>query len=160
MVLEDTFYVKDSKLFWKIDPWGRGQKDTEAGFTDQRGYRRVKYKQKTYFVHRLIYELCVGPIPEGYEVDHKNLDPSDNSLDNLRLATASQNTSNRRRFSNNTTGYKGVTLHKQTGKYVAHIRVQGKRIHLGLHETVEKAFAAYIEAAKLYQKDFANIEGK
>lgn len=160
MNLEEVFYVKEGKLFWKIDPWGKGQKDTEAGFTDARGYRRVTYKQKTYFVHRVIYTLCVGSIPEGYEVDHKNRDPRDNSLENLRLATPSQNTSNRRLFSNSTTGYKGVCLHKQTGKYVAHIRVQGKRLYLGLHETIEEAFAAYTKAADFYQKEFANIEGK
>ena len=33
------------------------------------------------------YELFVGPIPDGYNIIHKNKIRSDNSLANLRLAT-------------------------------------------------------------------------
>jgi hypothetical protein len=37
---------------------------------------------------RWLWERDHGPIPEGYEVHHKNLDHGDNSLDNLELVTA------------------------------------------------------------------------
>lgn len=35
-----------------------------------RGYGKVTIKGRNYLVHRLVYEVLVGPIPEGYEVDH------------------------------------------------------------------------------------------
>lgn len=35
------------------------------------GYGYAHYDKKDHLVHRLIYTLCVGPIPEGYEIDHK-----------------------------------------------------------------------------------------
>ena len=43
---------------------------------------------------------------------------------------------------NNSTGIKGVCLHKQTGKYRAYIVLRGRQISLGLHDTVEEAAQA------------------
>lgn len=34
------------------------------------GYGRISWKCKTVPAHRVVYELLVGPIPEGFEVDH------------------------------------------------------------------------------------------
>ena len=36
-----------------------------------RGYGRLKRHAKRYQAHRLFYELLVGPIPDGHELDHK-----------------------------------------------------------------------------------------
>lgn len=153
------FSYDGADLYWKVKPKGKVQVGMKAGFLDQRGYLRVKYQQKTYRAHRVIYELCVGPIPEGCEVDHIDRDPSNNRLENLRVATPSQNACNRGLFTNNTTGLKGVHLSKKTGKYLAYITVGGERVHLGTHETKEEAFEAYKEAARAYHKKFSNIEG-
>jgi hypothetical protein len=154
----EIFFFDGEDLYWKIDPCKRSQKGCVAGFTDSRGYRRVKFKQKAYFVHRIIYEIYHGNIPDGYEVDHIDRNPSNNRIENLRLATPSQNACNRGLFSNSSTGLKGVSLHKQTGKYSSGIRSGGKRTHLGLYTTKEEAFEAYKEAAKNYHQDFANME--
>lgn len=42
--------------------WKRGK--TRAG------YGTIGYFGKTYYTHRLSYELMVGPIPDGLELDH------------------------------------------------------------------------------------------
>lgn len=42
-------------------------------------------------VHRAMWEAFNGPIPEGMEVNHKNLDRADNRLDNLELLTHREN---------------------------------------------------------------------
>jgi len=42
-------------------------------------------------VHRLVYETFVGPIPEGFVVDHINDIKDDNTLENLQLLTPSEN---------------------------------------------------------------------
>lgn len=44
--------------------------------------------------HRIIWEAFNGKIPEGYMVDHINRDKRDNRIENLRLATRSQNAHN------------------------------------------------------------------
>lgn len=51
---------------------------------------------KTFVVHRLVWEAFNGPIPAGYEVDHKDNDPENNRLDNLQLLTHSEN--NKKKF--------------------------------------------------------------
>ena len=45
--------------------------------------------------HRLIWEEAYGPIPSGMQIDHINGIRTDNRLENLRLATNQQNSSNR-----------------------------------------------------------------
>jgi len=40
------------------------------GYKTELGYGRYWYGKKQVMVHRLAYELCVGNIPEGLELDH------------------------------------------------------------------------------------------
>jgi hypothetical protein len=42
-------------------------------------------------VHRAMWEAFIGPIPEGLEINHKNLDRADNRLANLELVTHREN---------------------------------------------------------------------
>lgn len=105
-------------------------------------------------VHRLVFEAFNGPTPPGYEVDHANGDAADNRLVNLRLATKSQNTMNRGLLRVNTSGAKGVAFDRRARKWRAYITVRRRRIHLGMHETVESAAAAYAEAARRLHGEF------
>jgi len=47
--------------------------------------------QKTYQVHRFIWECFNGVIPDGKEIDHINNDKEDNRLCNLQLVTHQKN---------------------------------------------------------------------
>lgn len=47
---------------------------------------------------------------------------------------------------NNTSGVKGVSFHKRSGKYMAYITLAGKRHYLGLFGTIEEAARARREA--------------
>lgn len=75
---------------------------------------RVKYKKKTYMVHRIIYEIHYSEIQEGFVIDHINRDPSDNRIENLRAVPYAINSRNKRISKNNKTGLTGV--HKGTDK--------------------------------------------
>ena len=55
-------------------------------------YYRDKKETRTVSLARLIYVAFIGDIPEGYVVDHKNGQSLDNSLENLRLLSRSDNT--------------------------------------------------------------------
>ncbi len=46
-------------------------------------------------VHRLVYEAFVGKIPDGMEIDHKDENPKNNHISNLRCVTHVQNQFNR-----------------------------------------------------------------
>lgn len=56
------------------------------------GYLQVSTsKSRQFLSHRVIWETFYGEIPVGYEIDHINTDRLDNSLNNLRCVTRSQN---------------------------------------------------------------------
>ena len=137
------------KLVWKVNQ-GRAVKCQAAG-TATGTHIAVTYKRTSYPVTTLIWLLVYGRKPlEGMVIDHKNQNPKDNRIDNLREITHSQNLQNRGAQVNNALGIKGVCYHKASGKYLAYISVDKVRIHLGLHLTPSAASAAYTAAAEKY----------
>lgn len=48
-------------------------------------------KAKCFSLHNLVWTTFVGPVPEGYEINHMDENPSNNRLDNLNLLTHKQN---------------------------------------------------------------------
>ncbi len=93
--------------------------------------------------HRAAWLLTYGEWPKG-QIDHINRDPSDNRIENLRLASHSQNVANRARRDG-----QGVVFcpRSKSRPYRAFIGHDGKRIELGYFETKEEAAAAYLGAA-------------
>jgi hypothetical protein len=130
-----------------------GQRAGSEIISNGRRYRQIRVGGKLYLEHQLIFFLMTGRWAE--RIDHKNTNGLDNSWDNLREATQSQNMANTRAYSNNTSGYKGVSWCKQRNKWQAVIRSNGKRRHLGHFDNKEIAYAAYLAAAKALNKEFA-----
>ena len=115
-------------------------------------------------VSRIIWVIQTGIDPAEKEVDHINMDKQDNRWCNLRLAERSQNLGNRRKQATANgvvplSHYKGVSYkrdrHGRPVYIFAQIRVNGKRIHLGMFPTEELAHAAYCNAAKHYFGEYA-----
>ena len=106
-----------------------------------------------------MHRLITGA-PVGMDVDHVDGDGLNNQDENLRVCTHAENGYNRRKLaSNNTTGYKGVSIFRD-GKFVryqAKIRVASKLLHLGLFTTAEAAARAYDQAAREHFGDFAAL---
>lgn len=108
--------------------------------------RQADGREKTIYMHTVL---------SGFgQTDHKDRDGLNNRRANLRDATDSQNAMNRRRQANNSTGFKGVSLHKRIGLYQARISANRTRIHLGYFETPQMAHAAYLAAAKKIHGEF------
>jgi hypothetical protein len=61
----------------------------------------------------------------------------------------------RKHASHNTSGFKGVSFYRQTGRWQAYIRHGGRRLHLGMFATAEDAAAAYDAAAIRLKGEFA-----
>lgn len=127
-----------------------------AGYHHGNGYLRIGIDNKKYFIHRIIWFVAHGKWPDHF-LDHKNLNTSDNRLENLREATQSQNSMNRGTAKNNTSGFRGVGFYKRHRKFTAIIKVAQKSIHLGYFATFEEAKAARIAAADKYHGEFARI---
>ncbi len=116
-----------------------------AGFQEKSGYKRVSIHGKTYMVHRVAWLLHYGEWPNG-EIDHIDGDPSNNSINNLRLAMRVENVRNQKTRITNTSGYKGVSWRKKEKKWHASIRVGSRRYGLGFYSDIKDA--ANARAAK------------
>lgn len=94
--------------------------------------------------------LMTGRWP-AEQIDHVNMDRSDNRWVNLREATNKQNMENRGRQSNNTSGIVGVSWSATRGKWVAGIKHHGRRKNLGYFTKIEDAAATRAAAvARLF----------
>jgi hypothetical protein len=94
-------------------------------------------------LHCIVMERVLGhSIPKGVEVDHADANGLNCRRSNLRLATRSQNNANQRLNSKNTSGFKGVSLHKASGLWHAEIRYQLKRYSIGYFKTAAEASEA------------------
>lgn len=109
-----------------------------------------------YFAHRIIWVMCNGRIPDGPLIDHINRDPWDNRIENLRLATHSQNRANMNQNTNTLSGLRGVTLGGCKNRWVARICVDGVTMNLGTYDRPEEAYARYCEVAKGLHGEFFN----
>lgn len=106
--------------------------------------------RKTLLMHREILGF-----PSGMETDHINGDPLDNRKSNLRICTTAENQRNRGKQTNNASGFKGVIWSDTQKEWVAHIKVDRKKIYLGHFQTAEDAARAYDRAALERHGEFA-----
>lgn len=102
----------------------------------------------------LMHRIIIGDIP-GLEVDHIDGNRLNNQKNNLRICNRLQNSLNRKRQSNNKSGFKGVSFHK--GKFRSVIQINKQYIHLGSFGNKIDAFKKYKEAAKMLHGEFANF---
>lgn len=87
--------------------------------------------------------------------DHINGDGLDNRRANLRAVNFAANCQNQRMQKNNTSGYRGVSFAKLTGKWHARIWANRKLYHLGFFTTKEQARDAYARAARELHGEYA-----
>ncbi len=100
-----------------------------------------------YYAHRLAWALAHDAWPVPHQIDHINMNRSDNRLRNLRAATNGQNMCNSGARSNNGTGFKGA-YPTPNGTFQSKIGVNGETIFLGTFPTIDAARSAYNEAAR------------
>lgn len=125
--------------------------------THAHGYKFGTILERPYLAHRVAWAISFGVWPE-HHIDHANGDQSDNRLNNLRSASRSENMGNSKRKSSNSCGLKGVTFHKETGRWRARLTKDLRQISLGIFDTPEAAHAAYCEAAKKYHGEYARTQ--
>lgn len=147
MHYDDIFTYKDGLIYWKIQikdqskckyPCSVGD---VAGNVNNRGYVVVNMFGGQFMVHRIVWEIHNGPIPDGMEIDHINHDTTDNRIENLRIVDRSGNMRNKTIDKRNSSGVTGVYYHRKNKKWYAQIMHNKKRLHLGF-------FVSFDEAAK------------
>ncbi len=107
--------------------------------------------RKLVYMHRLIMGL------NSDNVDHKNGVKTDNTRENLRIATRAQNLWNQRPRATKLGKFKGVYRYeyKNTHRFIAKIGCNGVRKYLGSFTNEIDAILAYNRAAKELFGEFA-----
>ena len=139
----------------------KGEKTVGGINTSSGGYIQIQLTNTRLQVRRNVQAHClawflyygVWPIAD---IDHHDLNKINNKLDNLRLASESQNCANRIKQSlmlgkKCLSSFKGVTKHKCSQKWVAAIGHNNRLLYIGsFHDEVEAAKAYDLEAVRLF----------
>jgi hypothetical protein len=154
--LRDIFdYHPDGYLIWKKSK-KPSKNGTRAGSNHDNKYIRIKLNKKKYFAHRAIWIFHHGD-NLTIDIDHIDGNGQNNKIENLRVATRSQNCMNTKMRSNNKSGYKGVSWSEYKKKFVATIKVENKIKRLGVFDDAKLAHEAYKQAAAKHFCEFARF---
>lgn len=124
-------------VFWKVSVGRKIKKGSIAGNIDG-GYSRIQLKGVKYMAHIVAWTLYHKATPK-HEIDHINGNRSDNRILNLRDVTRLENSRNKRKPKNNTSGCAGVHFDKSSNKWRARITIKCKKICLGYFDDFNRA---------------------
>lgn len=146
-------------FIWRANTSTRNLIGNQAGriSATKHGHRYVNISihTRSYGAHRLAWLYVHGYWPP-HLIDHIDRDGTNNRIDNLRLATRSQNTVNTLSGKNSWSGLRGVgkNVGSAINPYYAKINVSGKLLWLGVFSTAEAAHKAYLKAAIEHYGEF------
>jgi len=147
-----TWKPRDQKWFTYKDfhiHWNSRWAGKTVGTLSKRGYLVFNVRNKLHTAHRTAWMLFHGEEPAGL-IDHRNGDPTDNRITNLRCTSHKVNSENQREKSQGKTLPLGVfpVNGSKTGKVFARIIVNGRRKYLGTFEDPEEAARVYLKAKR------------
>lgn len=118
--------------------------------SDSDGYIRNGSDTDYVFIHRLIMGF-----PEDMQIDHWDMNKSNNRKSNLRIVNNQQNCMNKILYSHNKSGHRGVIWNKKNNNWNAIIGYNGKNIHLGTFYNFEDAVKARLDAELFYFGEYS-----
>lgn len=166
MRADELFDYVDGNLFWKKLPLRGFSKAGQKAGSINKGYLWVVSGlmdgTKVQSVHRIIWSLHNGTIPEDMYVDHIDRNPLNNKIENLRLASPSQNSMNAKGKTNSKAQlprnvyvdweYKGIK------KYRAQVTSKGTVLRVGNLDTIEEATLHAEELRNKLHKQFKFVK--
>lgn len=135
--VKKLFDYDEGNLIRKVQTSNRVQVGDIVGCLNSGGYLQTGIDGKMYYIHRLVWLWHKGYFPE-HGLDHINQKRINNRIENLREVSQRCNLRNskQRKF---TSGIKGVSWNKREKKWKAQIHINGKKIHLGIHDDILEA---------------------
>jgi hypothetical protein len=154
-LLHELFEYRDGKIYWKVyKAKNRIKPGGKAGYFNSRGYGQIAIDGKKYGIHRIIFMMFNGCMPN--EIDHIDGNPSNNLIENLREATHQQNQYNLKINKRNTSGIKGVYFDKQRNQWVVRFNIEKKSKYFGRFFNKKVARFVAETMRHKYHGNFAN----
>lgn len=145
-------YDPDTGVFtWRVRSGPRAAAESVAGSLKSNGYRRIMVCGADCFAHRLAWAHANDRWPAG-QIDHIDGNRTNNRIANLRDVPQSINMQNQRaaHSNNKSSGMLGVCA--DGDRWMARIRVDGKRLYIGTFDTKELAHASYLAAKRIHHE--------
>jgi hypothetical protein len=98
----------------------------------------------------LLHRWLLDETDKNVFIDHIDLNPLNNTRNNIRKVTHLENQQNKDMNRSNTSGYRNVSWSKQTGKFRVAMRVNKKWMFIGYFNDVHQAGKAAAEARAKY----------
>jgi len=108
---------------------------SRAGTRRPDGYWLIGINKRMYLLHRVVWKHYFGTEPSFF-LDHKDRNPENNSISNLRATDYSGNAANSTREGKRLAG-----AYKRGKRWAA----RSKRLHHGMFDTEEEAHRAYVQ---------------
>jgi hypothetical protein len=151
--LLELFDYKNGQIYWKKPTNKKIKIGAKAGRKQSLGYIQVNINRKAYLAHRIIFAMHNGFFPKN--IDHINGNKSDNRIENLRPASASQNSTNSKKPITNTSGYKNVYFHSSRNKWQVKLVINKQSKSFGYYHDLELADLVAQEARNKYFGEFS-----
>lgn len=149
-LVDDDDYDLVMQYRWTV--WenpGRGYRRTRGGGP----YAMTKIMRGGVETTTRMHQMITGwPL-----TDHRDHNGLNNQRSNLRRATVRQNGLNSRPVLGHSSRFKGVSWHKQSQRWSAHIRSRGTAYELGFYRDETDAARAYDAAARELFGEFAYL---
>lgn len=136
-----TYDNKSGVFIWKVKPSKKVKAGSVAGTLSLQGYIKIRIFGKEYRAHRLAWMYEYGEFPNGI-LDHIDQNKLNNSINNLRIVSISENGHNTKLYSTNKSGHKNVFWDKRVGKYSVSLCFNNKPKRIGYYMTLEDAIEA------------------
>lgn len=142
-----NYEPKTGILSWKVSTNNRVKPGDLIRTRYKDGHLAVSVDGRRYLAHRIIWKMMTGSDPID-QIDHIDGNASNNAFANLRESDQSQNLANTKKRRDNTSGIKGVSFHKATGKWRVTIGKAYQSRQFGIYDDLEDA----IEAANKHRR--------
>jgi hypothetical protein len=162
-----TYDGETGAFTWKLRPlshfvnfkafatWNAKFAGNPAFTSNCRGYFYSRVSGKKMYAHRAAWAVTYGEFPK--EIDHKNGNPSDNRIINLRAADRLTNNCNVASAKGSSSKFLGVSWSRKDRRWVAAITKNRVRTVLGYFRNESDAAAAYDAAARTVHGEFARL---